>query len=343
MTISTHADAAAPSTVSDLAGAAMTLCGLAYAFPEDIPIYLGEPSLATRGRWRATWVPDERDGFFAYAAVEQDTGTCAVAVRGTNPGATLEFIENVLNDIDVFRSRRWDPKIADGAMISNGARAGLEVLLTLTAGGETLAQHLERLPASTPIVVTGHSLGGCLASVLAFRLFGMLTGRSIRPITFAAPSAGNEKFCDVVQQAFPHAERYFNRLDLVPMAWHDLDRLGKLYDAPGPRCPAAFADVVALARGRLQGLGYTQPGPGIALPLDGQPEIRHAGEGLAARVGAWLGRHLYFAEALHQHMPDTYLDHLGAARLPFRMPLNWLWRKLKRTLMPWTRRASAPA
>jgi dienelactone hydrolase len=326
------------AAVPELTRAAMTLAGLAYGFPENLPTYLRRDDLATRGRWRATWVPEERDGFFAFAAADDD-GRTAIAVRGTNPGATREFFLNVLDDVDVWRSSRWDKTIEDGAMISNGARRGLDTLLTLTAGGETLLDHVARLPDGATVVVTGHSLGGCLASVLALELARRFPGRDVRPITFAAPSAGNARFCDNFQQAFPHAERYFNRLDLVPMAWHDLDRLGSLYDAPGPRCPAWFRSLAGEVRGRLAQHGYTQPGPGTPLPLTGDPAIRYERGTVAAFFDRLLRRGIYFAEALHQHMPDTYLEHLGAPKLPFHLPLRWVWRDLTRRLRP--RRAAA--
>jgi hypothetical protein len=51
-----------------------------------------------------------------------------------------------------------------------------------------------------------------------------------------------------------------------------------------------------------------------------------------ARVIGFLRSHVFFAEALYQHMPDSYLDHLDAPRLPFRLPLPWLLRNTRRRL-----------
>jgi hypothetical protein len=121
-------------------------------------------------------------------------------------------------------------------------------------------------------------------------------------------------------------------MDLVPRAWHDLAQFGDLYEDPGPRCPPGFALLASQTARTLASHSYTQPGAGIGLPLQGGGPPRPERTGLAAMADRLLRRHVFFAEALHQHMPDTYLANLGADPLPFRLPLPWFLRNVRRRL-----------
>jgi predicted lipase len=57
------------------------------------------------------------------------------------------------------------------------------------------ASFLKGVPAGSTIYVTGHSLGGCLASATAPYLAQELGGAGgLRVYTFAAPSAGDATF-----------------------------------------------------------------------------------------------------------------------------------------------------
>jgi hypothetical protein len=313
----------------ELARVAMTLSGLAYAFPEDLSKHLANREIATRGEWTATWVPREREGFFACVAMRDPT-LYAVAVRGTNPSITSGFLHNLVNNADVDSPDDWEQEAAAaGAKIARGTRRGLDVLTTITdPGGETLLAHLRRTVApGATVVVTGHSLGGGLASVLAMHLAREGGGRfRVNPITFAAPTAGDRGFAERYQATFPDAERYYNRLDLVPRAWHGIGEFGELYPAPGPRCPPDFRILAQLAGNRVGRHAYTQPGAGTPL---GDEVVRYRrGMGLVARLLGRLRKEVFFLEALHQHLPDTYLENLGAPKLPFPLPLPWLYRNV---------------
>lgn len=331
---STPAEPAPPTAgPSAIAPLAMTLAGMAYAFPEDIERYLANGSL-TKG-WVPTWVPEERDGYFAYAAASPAAKGWVVAVRGTNPGLTPAFLQNVISDLDVWHAAEWEHEAASGARIAGGAMEGLRVISSLRDGrGETLVEHLARtVPQGATLVVTGHSLGGCLASVLAMHLRHESRGRfNVRPVTFAAPTAGDQRFAELYAAAFPEAERYFNRMDLVPRAWHDLVQFRDLYEDPGPKCPPDFGFIASQTARALAHHNYTHPGAGIALPVEGHGPPSPRRKGLAGMIDRILRRHVFLVEALHQHMPDTYLANLGADPLPFRLPLKWFERKIKRRL-----------
>jgi pimeloyl-ACP methyl ester carboxylesterase len=104
-----------------------------------------------------------------------------------------------VSDVNIGSAVEWDHAAAAGARIAAGAHEGLTVLTSLVdERGDTLVEHLEKtVPAGASVVVTGHSLGGCLASVLAMHLNHVAGGKfKVRPITFAAPTAGDLRFAE---------------------------------------------------------------------------------------------------------------------------------------------------
>src|SRR6185295_6854916 len=95
------------------------------------------------------------------------------------------------------------------------------------------------ISGSDQVIMTGHSLGGALTSVVAPWIADQLpkagnTGTvAVTPYTFAAPSAGNQAFVDYYTKLFPNSYRGVNTLDLAPMAWTDLAGIQAMYSTPG--------------------------------------------------------------------------------------------------------------
>ncbi|MCD1260088.1 lipase family protein [Paenibacillus athensensis] len=79
---------------------------------------------------------------------------------------------------------------------------------------QPLLQHLDQLPAGSRLTVSGHSLGGAIAT-----LHGFVAGSKQIPvevITFASPRVGDADFVAAFQRLVPHNTRVFNLPDLVP-------------------------------------------------------------------------------------------------------------------------------
>lgn len=293
------------------AAVAMTLAGLCYAPRRRIAEHLAHPALATAGEWSVAWGPVETVANLLYVAHSPAANAYAVAIRGTVPTPGPAQLLNVYQDLHVAQAVPWTHGIAPGAAIARGTADGLRALLSRASGGLTLEAFLARATADAPdasVVVTGHSLGGCLASVLAPYLHHRLPGVRVAPVTFAAPTAGNAAFAAYFDGLFPGAPRYYNRLDLVPMAWAGLDAVGALFPAPGPRCPSAFKRTVRLVCGWLARAGVSYAHPGVGVELAGVPERRFI---RADPVAAFT------RELVRQHHPDSYLALLGASGLPF--------------------------
>jgi hypothetical protein len=183
---------------------------------------------------------------------------------------------------------------------------------------------LTAAPGGTPILITGHSLGGCLASALAPCVASWLGSSSTLSVyTIAAPSPGNKDFAAYYNMLFTlqsgdsTAFRFFNSLDVVPNAWASLTTV-ETYYPPLVSCPPDITNIIARAENVL-GADYSQLGElavGSAIELSGT---------VITPFGARRGRlglnpfedALFLWEAAQQHACTTYQALL---QTPFTLP-----------------------
>ncbi|MBL7729274.1 MAG: lipase family protein, partial [Dinghuibacter sp.] len=192
--------------------------------------------------WTVIWNPAPINGNYAFAA--RNHNTIAVAIRGS----VMEFSEAafqnwVYQDLNAARQTAWTyTDSATNAKVSAGAYEGWENLTRLkdTATSKSLWMVLREQQNSNPVLVTGHSLGGNLATVYASWLkWNFRETKTPAPeiniITFAAPAAGNKAFAEAVNQMFPLARRFENTNDMVPKfpSVKSIKELGGLF-AGGP-------------------------------------------------------------------------------------------------------------
>ena len=227
------ADAGASQFGADIG---MTLASITYC--ADIA---GAISTFASG-WTLAWLPDKDiNGNYAFIARSDDGGLYAVAIRGSLLNFSWAAFDNWFEqDFNVFEQVDWqypaDP--ANQPKISKGSSDGLDDLTSLVqtdSNGQTTTL-FEFLLANAvgpgkSIAVVGHSLGGSLATVLAPWLHYQIgqAGQTPPPFsvyTFAAPPAGNEAFVSAYDALFANSWRYFNVLDIVPMASVPLSIIG---------------------------------------------------------------------------------------------------------------------
>jgi hypothetical protein len=291
--------------------ACLQLCEAGYLSPADIPAAVGKiKPLGSGGQWQCPWAAQDADQsnlafvalYFADAAAAPELGV--VMIRGTDLGVTDAWgkIEQLWEDLDCAEQAAlpWAP--SDPARVAQGTLDGFDVILGLTSDLQTLEAYLKALvsePANADLVlvVTGHSLGGCLTTVFAPGLRDRLKPREvpIMPVTFAAPTAGNADFAAYFEREFPHALRYSNSLDAIPKAWADLTSLDTIYQPCGMTIPdivyvGALGFDVAMY---LSGVSYRQP---AATTLWGA---------CSKAAANW------YDEGLYQHHPATYMQLLG--------------------------------
>jgi hypothetical protein len=273
--------------------------------------------------WRVIWGPGlsgDRANML-YAAGEPNGNQIAVAIRGTDWSFWLNWLEDFGSLLPLVPFTSVLPSVPAGnPQIAAGTNVGLRLLLgteasTLDGDQVDLATFLRGSGSEAEIFVTGHSLGGCLASVLAPSLAQQLgSAKNFKVYTFAAPSAGNQDFASYYNRLFTDAAatstayRVFNDLDIVPESWASLPAIARKY-TPSPPCPAALIPIIDRAVTAV-GTIYEQVGgvvDGSAVLLHGQVEA-----GTAPALSPDPAAALFFQEVDQQHATETYMQLLAA-------------------------------
>jgi Lipase (class 3) len=277
--------------------------------------------------WHVAWGPGlsgDRANML-YAVVDSHTGQLAVAIRGTEWEFWLNWIEDFASVLPLVPYTDVLPSVAAGAPeIAVGTNIGLQLLLQTEARGpdgqETdLATFLAQAGSDAETFVTGHSLGGCLASVLAPSLaYRLGSASTLKVYTFAAPTAGNQDFADYYDQLFVDSTggsrsfRVYNNLDIVPSSWAALPSIAASY-APAPPCSQRMKDLIARVEEIVGGV-YVQTGRRLT-------DSAHALRGeltapLAVPLTPDRGSLLFFYEVGQQHATETYMRLLEAPVIP---------------------------
>jgi hypothetical protein len=276
-----------------------------------ITAQLADPALATGGTWELMWLaltPD--NGNLAYIAWDSARpDTFAVAVRGTVASNPIDLLE----DFQVGRTELFDsggsPRWVE---VSKGAKDAFDLIVKQpgtqpggTSPGVTLAQMLDDLTgpkASSTVHVTGHSLGGCVATMVGPYLQRLKWQRKPRfsLVTFAAPTAGLRDFADAVESLpWGLQERHVNAYDLIPLAWADITAAESWYPAPGPAASTEDKAILEAISKSTNGHVYVQPGA---------PLVVNSGYSTfdPQKVKDFTG------QVAFQHANPTYLSLLGA-------------------------------
>lgn len=306
-----------PSTfpTDPFAVAYLQLCQVSYLDPSVIPDNVAKlPPLDPTGSWKCVWGPvqdsDESNLVFVAAyfmAAGLPPPFVAVVTRGTDVDVNdwWGILYQIWEDLDVTSQvpLPWAPN--NPARIASGTVDGLNDIKSLLSGGATLVEFLGSYlsaPANeNPVLIaTGHSLGGCLTSVIAPWLQTALASKCpnlhVVPATFAAPTAGNAAFAQYFQSSFSYSLRVFNSLDIAPFAWQNINVVDDIYVPCGIAVPnlvyytaIGWNDLIAVA-----GVSYAQPATN-QVPL----------------TGSCSGGTDWYYEGMYQHHATTYMTLLG--------------------------------
>lgn len=162
------------------------------------PFFLDRPERAVfTGPHQVIWGTD-RDGPRPYGVVFFDAGLQAwiVAMRGT------DSLPEWLSDATAILIEC--PFLA-GARTHQGFT---EIYETLVVDGSSIRAHL--VDHTRPIIVTGHSLGAALATMVAAAIGGA------HLVTFAGPRVGDDAFAHMAMSRLAGNIRVVNQQDLVP-------------------------------------------------------------------------------------------------------------------------------
>lgn len=272
----------------------LMLCNLAYAGENDgqkaiqqiaqslstMPV----PTETLPGTWRLGWGPQVKpdNSNLMYVAEFLDRGTAlpvfsVIVIRGTDTRAKPSgILKQLLEDLGAEIQVVFPDGNPKGTKIAQGTKIGLDALNSLTdSTNRTVAQYLDDFLKSNPaapIVVTGHSLGGCQATVIALDLSAKVPkGTQIVPNSFAAPTAGNSAFISLYEGTFPFSPRWFNNIDLVPMAFAGLDGIKQLWNQCNRAAPVLVKGVIDAFEVLLKSrnANYSQESPANSRTLAG--------------------------------------------------------------------------
>lgn len=208
----------------------------------DMTKALADLDASANGPYTLVWGPATNDGILSYVAQGTDE-SYAVVFRGTLTDADAEgFFANWEDDLDGFSLVPWQYPQSSGANVSAGMNDALALAVSATdpTTGATLIDFLRTLTDSpVEIMVVGHSLGGALANLAAVWLVDQLPrsggpkGPTIAPFTFAAPTVTDAAFSTLFKSSFGTAYHCVNTLDVVPMAWANLQGIIDSFASPG--------------------------------------------------------------------------------------------------------------
>lgn len=312
----------------------LMLCNLAYADENDgqkaveqikqslpnMPV----PTGTVPGKWSLGWGPQvsSDNGNLMYAAEFLDLGRglpvfSAVVIRGTDTQAKPSgILQQLVEDASAEKQVVFPDNNLAGAKIADGTKLGFNVLNSfIDSSNRTVEQYLSeflRKDPAAPVVVTGHSLGGCQTTVMALYLSTRLPGGTkIVPNSFAAPTAGNSAFIQLYEQTFPFSPRWFNGLDLVPMAFAGLGGIKQLWNECNRPAPPGLKMVIDAFELLLKSANaiYSQQSPGNSRALVGTCQSSAANavpderqNQAAAEIQALLVR---VADRLHLRIPSV--------------------------------------
>lgn len=188
--------------------------------------------------WKLVWHPARTSSNHSFIAT--DGRQYVVAIRGSLMEISWNAIDNwIYQDLNVVEQADWTYSNEQGARIAQGTARGLANVLQSTdtvSGQKLIGFLLQNRKNNEPVLFTGHSLGGNLATVIASRFYteAKEAGQSVdvlNVISFASPAAGNSAFARDFDSKFPRALRVEAQGDIVakfPCASR-VAELGKLY------------------------------------------------------------------------------------------------------------------
>jgi len=248
--------------------------------------------------WRVAWgpalTPDRAN--MLYIAGNGRLQQYAVVVRGTDWSFIVDWIEDFASLLPLVPY----PQVGAGN-IASGTLAGLLALQSLN-----FMSFLQGLPPNSSVYVTGHSLGGCLASVVAPAVARHFAGPGeVKVYTFAAPSPGDRSYQEYFNAFFGENEfafRVFDTLDVVPDAWATLATIETYYQGYY-LCPQDLKDIVNFG---IRRVGAEYLNVGTDQPLTGQV-IWPFGSERAEELDP-IGDAIFLWQVAQQHSTLNYLS-----------------------------------
>ncbi|KAM7488200.1 hypothetical protein LguiB_025684 [Lonicera macranthoides] len=146
----------------------------------------------------------------AFVGVAKNLNATVIAFRGTQEHSIQNWIEDLYwKQLDLNY-----PGISD-AMVHRGFYYAYHNT-TLRPGVLSAVERARELYGDLKIMVTGHSMGGAMASFCGLDLRLNLGAQNVQVMTFGQPRIGNAVFASYYGQIVPNTIRVTNEHDMVP-------------------------------------------------------------------------------------------------------------------------------
>jgi hypothetical protein len=196
---------------------------------DSINLQLQDSNYATGGNWKVAWGPgiSPTGSNLIFVAVDStsDSLSYSICARGTTFN-----IANIIEDLDVLTMLKW-PFSGSSDSVASGSLYALDTVLNTSdpVTNLSLQAYLNTLVGDKQkMYITGHSLGGALATMLTswFVDMGFTSKFKLAAYTYAAPTVGNASFVSSYHNKMlatgSQSHRCVNSNDLVPYAWAGL-------------------------------------------------------------------------------------------------------------------------
>ncbi|XP_058076568.1 lipase-like isoform X2 [Magnolia sinica] len=146
----------------------------------------------------------------AFVGVAQDPNAIIIAFRGTQEHSIQNWIEDLFwKQLDINY-----PGMSD-AMVHHGFYSAYHNT-TIRSGVLHAVKKTKKFYGDLDIIVTGHSMGGAIASFCALDLTVNHGAQDVQLMTFGQPRIGNSAFASYFSKHVPNAFRVTNEHDMVP-------------------------------------------------------------------------------------------------------------------------------
>lgn len=146
----------------------------------------------------------------AYVGVAKDPNAIMIAFRGTQEHSIQNWIEDLFwKQLDLSY-----PGMPD-AMVHHGFYYAYHNT-TIRSGVIDAVRRAMELYGGIKIIVTGHSMGGAMASLCGLDLKVNHEAQDVEVMTFGQPRIGNAAFASYYSQLVPNTIRITNEHDMVP-------------------------------------------------------------------------------------------------------------------------------
>uniref|UniRef100_A0A0D6R374 Fungal lipase-type domain-containing protein n=1 Tax=Araucaria cunninghamii TaxID=56994 RepID=A0A0D6R374_ARACU len=146
----------------------------------------------------------------AFVGIAEDIGATVIAFRGTQENSFRNWVENLF-----FKQVDLDYPGMSGSMVHHGFYSAYHNT-SLRPGVVEAVKRIQKRDVPLPIMVTGHSMGGAMASFCALDLTVNYGAKDVQVVTFGQPRIGNKFFADYYNMFVPKTIRVTHNHDIVP-------------------------------------------------------------------------------------------------------------------------------